>query len=884
MKYIHLAISGTILLVWLIFGNYPGPAGLPVPALGNFFHPQKGFWHNSRPKLSERKGTKSLEINHPLAKGSVHFDELGVPHIFAPDMESLAFLQGYVSAADRLWQMDISTRATEGRLSEVLGARTLARDSMQIRKGFRQAAQNETDTMAIHFPEDLSILEAYAAGVNTWIDLLEPEEYPVEYKILDHAPLRWSPYRTALLMKGMSQSLSSRYTDAAADRTKKDLGEDVFNAFYPSYFPADSPIVPDDGRYKKAARVPNSVQGAKAQVQSEFTSTSLLLKTPPAPATAPLLFEKEKDKSETYSGVYDASSEDPNAYDAVSTEPYTLMPAHPNNGSNNWVVAANRSNTRHPILASDPHLSLTLPSIWYEIQITIPGVNARGVSLPGAPGIIMGFNDHVAYGETNVGHDVTDWFKIEWTDDARTHYLLDGKKTPARIIVDTLLLKGAAPLIIKTPWTVFGPVPFSEGPYANHAMRYLGHDAPGKSVRPHTMAGTFLGLMRAKNYDDYVQALKGYIDPAQNFIFAHKDGDIAIRPNGGFPIRAPGQTGRFTTQGNTMANNWRGYVPFAERPVHKNPSRGFVSSANQTTTGPSYPYPYIGNFHEYRGRFINRYLARETTMNQRKMKDLQLSSHSLFAEELTPLLIARINRSALTKEGHELLRLISEWDYRCEGESRAATLFEMWRTKVYKLTFDEMPADSGYLRPETWKLTELMRKDARNTIFDIQSTTNFKETAATLTQRAFDEIEEELNGKQPETWADHRNTYVRHLGAIPGFGSDMIRTGGSSFAPRALSSGHGASWRMVVELGPEPRAWGTLPGGASGDPASEFYDNCLSDWENGRYHELIRWKDKEEAARKATSSWMFSPNSTTRGTESELPLLPLSYGLGRSEF
>ncbi|TXF88479.1 penicillin acylase family protein [Neolewinella aurantiaca] len=830
MKYVHLATSGIVLLLWLIFGSYSGPAGLPVPALGNFFHPQKGFWHNSRPKLTDRTKKIGLNLDHPLAKGSVHFDDRGVPHVFAPDLESAAFMQGYVSAADRLWQMDISTRATEGRLSEVLGTRTLARDSMQIRRGFRQAAKNETDTMRVNFPEDMQVLEAYAAGVNAWIDQLKPRQYPVEYKILGHKPLRWSPYRTALLMKGMSQSLSSRYSDAGADKTKADLGEDVFNALFPSRFPADSPIVPDDGRYKK---------GAETQVQNQVSTA--LLSTQYAPATA-----HPKDYAIGASG-----------YDAVSHEPYTLMPAHPDNGSNNWAVDAEHSNTRHPILASDPHLALSLPSIWYEIQISIPGVNARGVSLPGAPGIIMGFNDHIAYGETNVGHDVTDWFRIEWTDEKRTHYLLDGVKTPARIVTDTLHLKGSKPIIIQTPWTVFGPVPYYDGPYADHAMRYLGHDAPGKDVRPHTMAGTFLGLMQAENYDDYVHALKGYIDPAQNFIFAEKNGDIAIRPNGGFPIRAPGQTGRFTTPGNTITNAWRGYVPFSERPVHKNPARGFVSSANQTTTGPNYPYPYTGGFDEYRGRLINRYLSRETTMTQQTMKELQLSSHSLLAEELTPLLIARINRQALTDEGRELLRLISEWDYRCEGESRAATFFEMWRTKVYALTFDEMPSDSGYLQPELWKWNELLKKDARNAVFDIQATPNFKETAATLTQRAFDEIEEELAGELPVPWAEYRNTHVKHLGSIPGFGSELIRTGGARFAPRALSSGHGASWRMVVELGTQPRAWGTLPGGASGDPGSEFYDNCLSDWANGRYHELVRWKDDEEAKRKATGSWTF---------------------------
>ena len=831
MKYIHLALSGLCLLVWLLFGNYPGPAGLPVPALGNFFHPQKGFWHNSRPKLSERKEDRTIRLNHSLAKGSVHYDELGVPHIFAPDLESAAFLQGYVTAADRLWQMDISTRATEGRLSEVLGERTLARDSMQIRKGFRQAARNETDTLRRYFPEDLRVLEAYAAGVNTYVEQLEPEDYPVEYKILDHAPLRWSPYRTALLMKGMSQALSGRYSDAAADKTRTDLGEDVFKAFYPERFPGASPVVPDDGRYKNKNTARTQVQSAPAgRAPSTYT----------APASAP----------------YDPAAPG-NGFETVSNEAYTLMPAHPDNGSNNWAVAAGRSNTRHPILASDPHLALSLPSIWYEVQINVPGVNARGVSLPGAPGIIMGFNDHVAYGETNVGHDVTDWFRIDWTDDRRTHYWLDGRETAALIRTDTLAVKGAAPRLIRTPWTVFGPVPFNEGPYANHAMRYLGHDAPGRSGRPHTLAGTFLKLMAATDYDQYAEALRGYIDPAQNFIFAAKDGDIAIRPNGGFPLRAPGQTGRFTTPGNTTANAWRGYIPFADRPVHKNPARGFVSSANQTTTGPAYPYPYFGGFDEYRGRFINRSLSRATTMNQRKMKELQLSSHSLLAEELTPLLIARINRRALTEEGRALLRLISEWDYRHEGESRAATLFELWRTKVYELTFDEMPADSGYLRPEVWKLTDLLKKDAKNEIFDVRATANFRETGATLTQRAFDEILEELAGAQPRTWAEYRNTHVDHLGKIPGFGSGLITTGGARYSPRALSAGHGASWRMVVELGPKPRAWGTLPGGASGRPGSEFYDNCLAEWENGRYHELTRWADVEEAERKAVSSWSF---------------------------
>ncbi|MEL7162841.1 MAG: penicillin acylase family protein, partial [Bacteroidota bacterium] len=231
MKYVHLLLSVLLLGCWIFFGNYPGPAGLPVPALGEFFNPAKGFWHNSA--ADRRSGERRFEVDHPLAGGEVFFDERGVPHIFANSLEVACFLQGFVHAADRLWQMDISTRATEGRLSEILGARTQVRDKDQVRRGFRRAARNQVDTIRKHFPQDLRYTEAYAAGVNAWIDRLAPEDYPVEYKILDHQPLRWSPYRTALLAKGMSQSLSGRYRDATSATTLATFGPDVYDELFP---------------------------------------------------------------------------------------------------------------------------------------------------------------------------------------------------------------------------------------------------------------------------------------------------------------------------------------------------------------------------------------------------------------------------------------------------------------------------------------------------------------------------------------------------------------------------------------------------------------------------------------------------------------------------
>jgi penicillin amidase len=853
LPWTYAGLAALCLGAWIFFGNYAGPAGLPVPALGPFFHPPQGFWTNTLPETTDRSGERSITIDHPQAKGEIFFDERSVPHIFADDLESACFLQGYVMAADRLWQMDISTRSTEGRLSEVLGSRTLSRDIDQIRRGYRVAAQRTVDTMMVHFPDDYRAAVAYSDGVNAFIDQLSPEQYPFEYKFFDHAPLRWSPYRSALLLKGMAQGLSARYEDVAAEKTLAYLGEEAYRELFPDRFPDASPIVPDEAYANRRNPKTSAAQSASISMAPARRGNS------PEWVSSATSDSRERDLN----SVAQAHPTQPNRPVFATTEefeeeklPFTSFPRDPDNGSNNWAVSGKKSNTGSPLMANDPHLGLSLPSVWYEAQIKYGDVNARGVGLPGAAGLAMGYNDHIAWGETNVGHDVTDWYRITWTDSSRTHYLLDGETVAATIVRDTIIIKGEEDLVIETPWTIFGPVPLTEGPYADMAMRWMAHDAPGQG-RPHSTGGTFLRLQSATSYDDYVDALRGYVNPAQNFLMASRQGDVAMRPNGYFPLRPEGN-GRFPYAGDTRASSWRGYIPFEERPVHKNPARGFVSSANQVTTGPKYPYPYQGRFGEYRGRIINRKLSRETTMNQRKMKELQLSSYSLLAEELVPWLIARVDRGSLDDNGRQLLRVLSEWDYYFTAESRGATLFEQWRQKVYDLTFDELPRDSGYLRPEIWLWNDLLSEQPDHVIFDIDSTENFRETAATLTQRAFDELLEELDGQLPEPWYIARDARIQHLGRIPGFGTNRIKAPGARMVPRVFDDGFGASWRMVVELGENPRAWGALPGGPSGQPASQHYTTGLDDWINGRYHELTRWRSTEEAKSAAVGHWRFN--------------------------
>ena len=793
MRWITPVVAAVLLAGWLLLGSLSGLFGLPLPALGPFFNPSLGFWQNTG------EGARTQELNIHLdderARGEIHFDDRGVPHIIAGNQINAIWLQGYVHAYDRLWQMDISTRSTEGTLAEILGPTLVSRDTDRVRNGFRVMAGRMIETMQSDFPEDYAVFEAYAAGINAYLDQLDPEDYPLEYKLLGHSPQRWSPYRIALLVKGMSASLSWGYDDARATATREALGEEQFDFLYPERFPEASPVVPDP--------VPS---GAVTEL-GLFSGMGM----------APALRR-------------------PN-WTALDSTAFGHIPYDPDNGSNNWAVGPGHSNTRRPLLANDPHLPLSYPSIWYESQITYPGCNARGVGLAGAPGLMIGFNPDVAWGETNVGQDVTDWYRIAWTDSSRTAYRVGGEELTTEWRTDTLRVKGEDDVVVRTPWTVFGPVPYDAGPYAGMAMQWLAGLSPGKDRRPHTIIRVFLDLMESKNYGDYVAALEGYVDPAQNFIFAAKDGDIAIRPNGFFPLREPEQ-GRFVQDGDSLGLVWDEFIPFNRRPVQYNPARGYVSSANQVTTGPDYPYYYLGRFDEYRGRYINRALDRQPTMNQRRMKELQLDDHSLLAEELTPFLLARINRSALTEEGRRVLRILSEWDYRYAGDSRAPTLFDDWRARLYQLTFDEVVDDEALLRPEGWMLTELLRTNPEHAIFDIDSTRTFRETGSILVQRAFEEMLEDLEGDLPLTWAEARNARIGHLGRIPGLGSPLITTGGARGTVRVVDEGIGASWRMVVELGEKPRGWGALPGGASGNPGSRYYDNGFEEWAEGRYHEL----------------------------------------------
>lgn len=799
MRWIKFLAALTVTLLLIMAGNRHGVGSSSLPAMGRLLSPFEGFWQQAEPVAG---GPPQLTLQVPGMAGRILLDERQVPHIFADDLTDAYFLQGYITARHRLWQMDIVTRSAAGRLSEVMGERTLEHDRLQRRKGITRIARQALQDWQQH-REESKLLDAYTAGVNYYISQLSPSDYPLEFKLLGYEPEPWTPLKSALFYMNMAEILASRANDVPSSLTRAALGDTLYARLYPDYNPRESPIIPAGTPY-------------------DFEPVAV-----PEAADSSLLLEFLPD---------------------------TLPPQTPEGiGSNNWALAPGRTAAGHPLLANDPHLPLTLPSIWYELQIHTSGLNVYGVSLPGIPGIIIGFNEQIAWGVTNVGQDLMDWYAVQWTDEEMNYYLLDGQRQPVEIATDTILIRGREAERIETRYTVWGPVVFDtlDSPYRGLARYWVVQDP----ARPSEFGplGTYLTLMTGRNYADYRRALTGYEAPPQNFVFADRSGDIAMTVNGRFPLRREGQ-GAFVQNGALSVNRITDFIPPDQVPAVRNPERGFVASANQRSTDQSYPYYYLGGFDDYRGRYINRRLSEMRGATPEDMMALQNDNYSLLAEEALPVLLQAMEGQKPEATAGRMLQELRDWDYRFEPGDRAPALFDHWLDSVYTFTLDEIYRHENresLLYPETWPLLDLMVQDPGHVIFDDRATPA-RETAEDIIRRAFDRMAGAMAGDyaNPEwNWDEEKGSFIPHIGRIPAFGSGRIRIGGYHQSPNAVQQSTGPSWRMIVQLGEQgPRAWGVIPGGQSGNPGSPWYLTGIDKWAAGRYFELHLLPDAEQPA------------------------------------
>jgi penicillin amidase len=803
MKVLYFFIAMIITLGFCFFLGMEKPLGQPLPPIGNFFSPFSGFWQNTG--IRDEFTLQSAEFEALQGDVKVIFDNRLVPHIFAENEADAMYVQGYITARYRLWQMDFATRAAAGRLSEVVGPAALPRDIQQRRKGMVRAAENAMAAWE-KSSEELKLIQSYTDGINAYIERLSPKEFPLEFKLLNYAPELWSPLKSALMFKNMAETLCYSNSDLEAQNALEFLGKSQFDLLYPDYNSKQSPVIPS---------------GTPWNFEAIQVDTA---------ASSPVMIG-----------------------DLLN---YKLLPESPSGiGSNNWAVSGSKTKSGFPILCNDPHLTLSLPSIWYEVQVHTPEYQAYGVSIPGLPGIVIGFNQEQAWGVTNVGHDVLDWYRMTWMDDAKTTYLVDDKTQKVEIVEEVIRVKGQkTPHLEQVKYTVWGPIVYEDpnSPYRDLAMRWIAHEV--QEEKPFYEIGTFLRLGKATSFEEYETALHHYESPAQNFIMANRQGDIAIRVNGKFPLKSKGQ-GRFIEDGSNSSRAWKQFIPMDQVPAVHNPPQGFVSSANQISTDSTYPYYYHSEkFDEYRGRILNRLLSESKELTTADMMKLQNNNRSILAEEALPLLLKLTEDKSLTQDEFKWKNRLGKWNYEFDKNSLEPILFVEWMDAVHRLAFDELyalPDSIPMLKPRTFRLLELLTNFPEDAVFDIKGTLA-KETAANVVQTAFKEAVSKFKENETDpnyNWAKHKGTDIMHLARIPAFSRMDLPVGGYGEALNAIKQTQGPSWRVIVEMGPELRAFGIYPGGQSGHPGSKYYDNRIDAWMKGEYEELFVMKTVKDRSK-----------------------------------
>ncbi|MEJ7778129.1 MAG: penicillin acylase family protein [Daejeonella sp.] len=809
MKIIKALLSSLVALMLVISLNTK--LG-DVPPAGKFFDPFRGFWKNAESKKINAE--RALKIEGLKGTVEIKFDERMVPHIFADNNYDLYFAQGYITAKDRLWQMDFQTRFAAGRLSEVVGPKAIELDRYQRRMGMSYGAENMVKVM-MKDPEIKAGLEAYAAGVNAYIHSLKPGDYPIEFKLLNYMPEDWQPINSALLLKLMSATLAGGSNEFYMSNILNKYGPEVTKDLFPDYPFREDPIIPEGTKW-------------------DFKPLPL----PPAPVIL---------------------GKNTTAYQVKTRELEEGI------GSNNWAVSGAKSASGYPLLANDPHLDITLPAIWYQIQLASGGMNVCGVSIPGAPGVIIGFNKDAAWGVTNVGADVLDWYTIKFKDDSKKEYWYDNKWNPVKIRVETITVKGGKTVTDSVFYTHHGPVVYTSEQRPDnfskinniptgHALRWVAHDG-SNDVR------TFLMLNRAKNYADYRKALTYYSAPAQNFVFASVENDIAITPNGYFPLKWKGQ-GKFLLDGSDPANDWHGRIPAEQNPTVKNPPRNFVSSANESLTDQSYPYYINWEFAPYeRARRINTRLAVMTRANVDSLRNMQNDNYSILAENILPVLVSLVDSEKLNASEREGYDIVSKWNKFFNADEIGASIFELWHKNLAKQMWEDDLGDPKVpMRyPSRDRNVELFLNEPDSHWFDNVHTAG-KETRSDLVNAAFkfaiDSLERKYGPVDTDwQWGNLKHTFVPHLAKVAGFGSKFLNNGGSKSAVNAMSENNGPSWRMIVALGKDVKAYGVFPGGQSGNPGSPYYDDMIITWSEGKLNELIYLKSKDDKQKGIISTW-----------------------------
>ena len=776
-------------------------------------------------------------VQLPALSGRVQilFDAYDIPHIYAHSPEDAYRALGYLHAGERLWQMELLRRRASGTLAELIGPDGLASDELVRRLGIRRTAEQALRS-GLAGPDVPRWLAAYAEGVNAKLAELGADGLPAEFKALGAAPAPWTPGDSAAFSKYMGWDQSGSDADLWLGMMVERLGAETVAELWPLDRPYEIATIPADG-----ARMP--AKGKRAEREAASADIAAL-----ASRAAPRLSEHE---SRALIAQLAAAARD----DSGSAF-----------GSNNWVISGEKSATGKPLLANDPHLGFTIPSLWYTAHLVAPGLNVIGVTFPGQPFVTLGHNDRIAWGFTNLQSDAVDYFVETANPSNARQYRHRGEWKKFEERVETIPVRGGEARKLTIRSTVHGPVFETGGKLV--AIAWTG-------LSPTREALAIARLNRARGLEDYLEAMRVLDTPPMNVVYADVEGNIAISPWGDLPLRARG-LGRVPVDGASGEYDWTGLIPRDELPFALNPKRGWLASANGRPTPVGYKH-HLGWMWDpsYRTRRINDLLAGDAKLSLADMQRFQFDAQDKAAEVFTPVLVEVLGKiSALNATELEALNALRTWDYVFTPETTAGSVFNRWFERYRDAVWEDEWKARGIVQPKgSWGysgdnqrepalevLEHMTRENPGSVWFDDRATpqretrdeiliASFRAAIGDLTQQLGPEVAR-------WQWGLGNSFAPEALSPDPASARSgpVLRGGPFTLNPGGKGDGvsSGASWRQVVDLGALAKSVGTYPGGQSGDPTSPHYDDQLALWAKGEYAPLWFYDKPEKFPKAAT--------------------------------
>jgi penicillin amidase len=772
------------------------------------------------------------EIRLPGLKEPVQVlrDSFGIPHIYAANSHDLFMAQGYVHAQDRFYQMDFWRHLSFGRLSEMFGPGRVNTDKFLRTIGWGRVAKQELETVG---PEVRQILQDYAEGVNAYMATHSGAQLGMEYSILalispSYKPGLWLPEESLAWGKVMSWDLGSNM-DAEIERAVllKTLSVEQVNELFPLY-PSTHPVILPD--FKLADAAPAQI-AALSGLTPDLTALRSRF----------------------------------NEVDAL------VGPRGDGIGSNNWVISGSRTASGKPLLANDPHLGPQLPSIWYENGLHCQQKNDAcpydvvGFSFPGDPGVIIGHNDRIAWGVTNVGPDVQDLY-IEKINPANLdQYEVNGKWEDMQVFKETISISGGKTEAVTIRYTRHGPL--IDQVYGKDSYPTFGVTLPEKyavavkwtALEPGTLFRSILWIDKARNWDEFRAAAKDWAVPSQNLIYADVDGNIGYQTPGLIPIRAKGD-GRLPVPGWTDEYEWKGYIPFEKLPFTYNPKAGYVATANNAVVDSSYPY-LLGTDWEYgyrQKRIVDLIEQAPGQIDAAYIQKMHGDNTDLNAANLVPYL----QKLQIDNAGQQAARkLFDGWDYQANMDSAPAALFEAFWKHVLADTFDnKLPEIARPTGGSRWMyVMENLVKQPDSQWWDNPKTQPVENRDIIFKQalaEAVDELTKSL-GSDPSKWKwgdlhtlTLQNQSLGQSGIAPIedlFNRGPFRTAGGRAIVNATGwdtlGGFQVNWvpsmRMIVDLSDLTKSQTINLTGESGHPYTPHYTDQTDLWRMIQYHPML---------------------------------------------